>query len=149
MKSSPLDILLIEDDENDVFFMRRAMTKASLAPPIHVAVNGQDALDYLRGAGKYADRATYRLPRCIFLDLKLPFVHGFEVLSWIRDQPALKSMPVLVLTSSPEEKDRQRALQLGAAAYLVKPATAQMLTEALQTLNENLSALSEREADYH
>src|SRR6267378_4592589 len=132
MNSSSRGILLVEDDENDIFFTRRAMAKASLEPPVHVAVNGQDALDYLSGAGEYANRNVYPLPQYIFLDLKLPFLHGFQVLEWMRAQPALKDIPVFVLTSSPEESDRNRAQQLGAAAYLIKPATAQMLSDALK-----------------
>ena len=124
-------VLLVEDDENDVFFMELAMSKARLDPPVHVAVNGQEAIDYLAGAGRYANRVAYPMPRWVFLDLKLPFVHGFEVLEWIRNQPGLASINVLVLTSSPEDRDRQRALQLGAKAYLLKPPTAQMVREVL------------------
>ena len=131
MNPSQLAILLVEDDENDVFFTCRAMAKASLRHPIHVAANGQDALDYLSGAGNYSDRAAYPVPQCLFLDLKLPFVHGFQVLEWMRGQSALKEIPVIVLTSSPEQRDQERAQQLGAAAYLVKPATAQMFSEAV------------------
>ena len=130
-------ILLVEDDEHDIFFMERAMVKANLDPPIHVATNGQDAIDYLRGVGKYPDRATYPLPGCIFLDLKLPFVHGFEVLEWLRSEPPpLRDINVLILTSSPEERDRQRAHELGAKAYLVKPPTPEKLLEALKSFPE-------------
>jgi CheY-like chemotaxis protein len=129
-------ILLVEDDENDVFFMERAMAKANLDSPIHVARDGQEALDYLAGNGRYADRSSYPLPRCIFLDLKLPFINGFEILEWIRNQPNLAHISVLILTSSPEECDRERAGQLGAKAYLVKPPTPQMLREALKSFPE-------------
>lgn len=124
-------ILLVEDDENDVFLMNRALTKANVAKPIHVAINGRDAVDYLGGQGIYSDRSAYPLPNCIFLDLKLPFVHGFEVMEWLRKQPALNNIHVYVLTSSPEDRDRDRAKALGARAYLVKPPTPQMLTEVL------------------
>src|SRR6267142_4902399 len=89
MTPYPPGILLVEDNEDDVFLMQRAMSKANLRPPLHVAVNGQDAIDYLVGTGAYADRAAYPLPHCIFLDLKLPFVDGFEVLEWLGAQPAL------------------------------------------------------------
>jgi CheY-like chemotaxis protein len=126
-------ILLVEDDENDVFFMKLAMSKAMLDPPIHVSDNGQDAIDYLAGSGPYADRTVYPLPRCIFLDLKLPFVHGFEVLEWIGKEASLAGIRVFILTSSPEDRDRQRATQLGAKAYLLKPPTAQMLLEVLES----------------
>lgn len=125
-------ILLIEDDENDVFLMERALKKANLAPPMHIAINGQEALDYLGGQGKYADRATFPMPQCVFLDLKLPFVHGFDVLEWIRTQPSLKDVQVFVLSSSPEERDRQKARQLGAKAYLVKPPTPEILLETFR-----------------
>lgn len=129
-------LLLVEDDENDVFLMERAMAKANLSSPIHVAVNGQEAIDYLSGIGNYGDRSTYPLPHCIFLDLKLPFINGFEVLEWMRSQPSLQGINVIVLTSSPEERDRQRATELGAKAYLVKPPTADSLREVIQFLPE-------------
>lgn len=112
------------------------MSKANLGSPIYVAVNGQEAVDYLSGVGKYGDRTLYPLPHCMFLDLKLPFVHGFEVLEWMRSQPSLQEINVIVLTSSPEDRDRQRATELGAKAYLVKPPTAQSLQEVIQFLPE-------------
>jgi CheY-like chemotaxis protein len=123
--------LLVEDDPNDVFLMERAMSKAHLELPLHVAENGQEAIDYLAGDGKYADRGTYPLPSCIFLDLKLPFINGFEVLEWIRSRPAFSELTVFILTSSPEDRDRERARELGARSYLVKPPTAQVLLETL------------------
>jgi CheY-like chemotaxis protein len=132
MTSRQLAILLIEDNEDDVYFMELALSRAHLEPPIHIADNGQDALDYLSGAGKYADRNVHPLPQCIFLDLKLPFIDGFEILEWIQGQPALRNIPVIILTSSPEEADRQRARQLGARAYPVKPPTPEMLLDALK-----------------
>lgn len=133
MSTQPLGILLVEDDENDVFLMERALTKASIPPPMQVLTNGRQALDYLGGIGPYADRAAHPLPRCLFLDLKLPFVHGFEVLEWIREQPELAGLNVFVLTSSPEERDRKKALQLGAKIYLIKPPTPEMLREVFNT----------------
>jgi CheY-like chemotaxis protein len=125
-------ILLVEDDEDDVFLMERAMAKARIDLPMQVTVNGEQAIDYLAGNGKYADRTTYPLPSCVFLDLKLPFVNGFDVLEWIQGQPPLSALPVIILTSSPEERDRQKAGQLGAKGYLVKPPTPQMLLEILE-----------------
>jgi CheY-like chemotaxis protein len=134
MSASQQSILLVEDDENDVFLMERAVAKARLDLRIHIVTHGQEAIDYLAGNGRYADRSAHPLPACIFLDLKLPYIHGFEVLEWIRKQPSLADIHVLVLTSSPEERDRQRAERLGAKAYLVKPPTPQVLLEVLQTL---------------
>src|ERR1700691_1681169 len=105
-------ILLIEDNEDDVFILKRAMGKLQKWIPMYVAINGQEALDYLRAVGNYKDRKTFPVPSLIFLDLKLPKVHGFEVLTWINQQPEFKNIPVAILTSSPEERDRKRAEEL-------------------------------------
>jgi CheY-like chemotaxis protein len=128
-------ILLVEDDEDDAFFMRRALTKAHIDLPLHIAVNGQEALDYLGGIGQFSDRTKHPLPAIVFLDLKLPYVHGFEVLKWIRSQPSLNDVPVIILTSSPEPRDREKALQLGAKAYLVKPPTRDMVLTVLEAMH--------------
>jgi CheY-like chemotaxis protein len=128
-------VLLIEDNEDDIFLMRRALKKLEVNLPLQVAKDGQEAIDYLDGKGKFFDRVLYPMPSLIFLDLKLPYVHGFEVLSWIRQQDSLQKLPVVVLTSSPEERDRQRAHELGARAYLVKPPDREMLLTALQLLD--------------
>lgn len=82
-------ILLVEDDENDVFFFQRAMNSAGMLNPIQVANDGQTAIGYLQGTGKFADRATFPLPGLIFLDLKLSFVTGLDVLKWIHQQAGL------------------------------------------------------------
>ena len=132
-------ILLVEDDENDVFFMRRALQKANLELPMQVVMDGESAIDYLEGKGHYGDRATHPLPAMVFLDLKLPYLHGFEVLGWIRKQPLLKGLPVIVLTSSPEDRDRQQAAELGARAYCVKPPTREMMLELLAPLADQLA----------
>jgi CheY-like chemotaxis protein len=126
-------ILLVEDNEDDVFFMERAFEKASIQRPMHVAKDGREALAYLQAAGKYADRNSYPMPSLIFLDLKLPFVHGFQVLEWIRQQPSISQIPVIVLTSSPEQSDRDKAEALGAQSYLVKPPTPEMLQGVFQS----------------
>jgi CheY-like chemotaxis protein len=130
-------ILLAEDDENDVFFMKRALQKASVDFPLHVVKDGQEALDYLSGAGKFSDRHQHPLPALILLDLKMPFLNGFDVLAWINTQPSLKSIPVVVLTSSSEERDRQKAAQFGAKSYFVKPPTPDMLQQAMGLLNSS------------
>ncbi|MDB6110046.1 MAG: response regulator receiver protein [Pedosphaera sp.] len=134
MTSQKHCLLLVEDNQDDVFLMKRAMSKANPDLRMHVASDGQEALDYLAGVGNYADRASCPLPQCIFLDLKLPFVHGFEVLEWIRNRPSLAHITVFVLTSSPEDRDLQRAKELGAKAYLVKPPTPQMLLQVLESV---------------
>ncbi len=114
-------ILLVEDEENDVVFMEMALEKAGLTSALQIAEDGEEAISYLSGEGEFADRTRFPLPALIFLDLKLPRVMGMEVLKWIRDQPALDTMVVIILTSSQQRSDIQKACALGANSYLVKP----------------------------
>jgi len=125
-------ILLVEDSEDDVFLFERAMIKAQVSLPVHNARDGQEALDYLQAAGKYDDRNSFPLPLLILLDLKIPLIHGFEVLRWVRGQPSLNNIPVVMLTSSLEEKDRARAIQMGADGYLIKPPTRESLAQVFE-----------------
>jgi CheY-like chemotaxis protein len=113
-------ILLVEDREDDIILIRRAFERISLSNPIHVVRSGEEALAYLAGEGKYSNRAEHPLPEIVFLDLKLPGIDGFDVLEWIRKQPGLRSLPVLVLTSSSQIRDVNRAYELGANSFLVK-----------------------------
>ncbi len=122
-------ILLIEDNEDDVFLMRRALQGARVANPLHVVEDGQEAVDYLGGAGKFADRDMYPLPAVAFLDLKLPYLSGHDVLAWIRKQKELEALVVIVLTSSNEASDLSRCYALGANSYLVKPPTPEQLED--------------------
>jgi CheY-like chemotaxis protein len=127
-------ILLVEDNDDDVFMMRRALTQADVANPLQVVTDGQQALDYLSGAREYADREQHPLPFIIFLDLKLPYFDGFEVLSWMRRERTLDSIVVIVLTSSAEPRDQERAYAMGARSYLVKPPTPDALIQIFQSL---------------
>jgi CheY-like chemotaxis protein len=122
-------ILLVEDNEDDIFLMRRAMKGADVANPLYIVEDGQAAVDYLSGAGKYADRNAFPLPALVFLDLKLPFKSGHQVLAWIRQQPGLASTVVVVLTSSDETRDVEKSYSLGANSYLVKPPTSEQLLD--------------------
>src|SRR5579883_2562317 len=96
-------VLLAEDDENDVFFLERAFKQAQVLNPIHRVRDGEDAIDYLRGEGPYCDREKHPLPQLMLLDLKMPRKNGFEVIMWVREQPCLKRLPIVVLTSSKED----------------------------------------------
>jgi CheY-like chemotaxis protein len=127
-------VLLIEDEEDDAFIMKRALMKVQNAPLMTRVSNGRDAVDYLKGIGKFADRSQYPLPRLIFLDLKLPYVHGFEVLNWIKGQPAFSEIHVTILTSSLEELDRERAVRLGANGFYVKPPKPETLAEIFRSI---------------
>jgi CheY-like chemotaxis protein len=122
-------LLLVEDNEDDIFLMKRALKEARVTNQLCIVEDGQQALDYLAGTGKFADREAYPLPAVVFLDLKLPYVSGHEVLAWIRRQKELESLVVIVLTSSNEASDLSRAYSLGANSYLVKPPTPEQLAD--------------------
>jgi CheY-like chemotaxis protein len=130
-------LLLVEDNEDDVFLMRRALKAANITLPLHLAQDGQEAIDYLDGTGPFSDRTKYPLPTIVLLDLKLPYIPGLQVLTWIRYHEGLKDLPVIVLTSSPEDRDRDKAAELGALGYHVKPPGREViadLTKALQSV---------------
>ncbi len=118
--SAPV-ILLVEDDANDVLLIRHAFRKAEVVVTVQIASDGDQAVAYLYGEGEYADRSRYPLPGLVLLDVKLPRRSGHEVLEWMRAKPVLRRIPVVVLTSSDVPDDRNRAYDLGASSYLVKP----------------------------
>ena len=119
--NKPACILLVDDNRMDVELALDAFREARLSNRVEVAGNGQQALDYLRGEGVYADRESYPLPALILLDLKMPGIDGFDVLRRIKDAPLLKRIPAVILTSSREEGDRALSYDIGANSYLVKP----------------------------
>jgi len=114
-------ILLAEDDENDVLLLERAFHKANLHQSLRIVRDGDQAINYLSGRGEYADRERFPLPFLILLDLKMPGTNGFEVLEWVRNDPELKRLLIVVLTSSHLQADVDRAYELGANSYLIKP----------------------------
>ena len=128
-------ILHVEDDPNDVLFLQHAMKKAGLANPIRVAEDGQEAIDYLQGAGKFADREQFPFPSLVLLDLKLPYVMGLDVLKWIRQQPGI-TLVVLLLTASGEEADIRAGYRLGANGFLVKPSEASKLQDMVKAIGD-------------
>ena len=114
-------ILLAEDREDDVLLIRQAFARAHIPNPLFVVKDGEEVVSYLKGEGKYSSRAEYPLPDLLLLDLKMPRMNGFEVISWIRGQPGLAGLRILVLTSSDEMRDVNKAYNLGANSFLVKP----------------------------
>jgi len=114
-------ILLAEDREDDIILIQRSFKAALMTNPIYVVRNGEEAIDYLKGEGQFANREEYPLPDLLLLDLKMPRIDGFGVLEWIKSAPSLASLRVIVLTSSENIKDVNRAYQLGANSFLVKP----------------------------
>ena len=119
--SAPHVILLAEDRDDDVRLITRAFEQTGVNVPIHVVRDGEEAILYLSGQGKYAVRDEYPLPTVLLLDLKMPRADGFDVLNWIKTQPSLRSLLVLVLTNSEDIRDVNRAYALGANSFLVKP----------------------------
>ncbi|HZZ56663.1 MAG TPA: response regulator [Opitutaceae bacterium] len=136
-------ILLVEDEPDDVFFMKLAFKRAGLIEPPHVARDGHEAIAYLNGEGDFADRSLHPLPSLVLLDLKLPRIMGMEVLKWIRARPEWDLMVVIILTSSQQAKDIREACALRANSYLLKPsnpddlaAIADLLKRYWLTLNQ-------------
>jgi CheY-like chemotaxis protein len=138
-----LSILLVEDNEDDILFVRRAFRQAKLSNPLHVVEDGDSAVAYLAGEGEYADRATHPLPTLILLDLKLPRRSGLEVLQWLRAQPGIGRIPVVMLTSSRQSADVNRAYDLGANGYLSKPVDFDGLLEMVKTIGVYWLVMSE------
>jgi CheY-like chemotaxis protein len=114
-------ILLAEDDENDIFLMGRAFDRAGIPNPLFVVRNGQEAIDYLAGTGDFAQRDKHPLPGLLLLDLKMPWMDGFDVLKWLREHNQFDTLPVVVLTSSKLQADVDKSRQFGVYDYRVKP----------------------------
>lgn len=128
-------ILLVEDNPDDEFLTLKALKKNNLANDVVVARDGVEALDYLFGTGIYEGRDTSVMPEVMLLDLKLPKVSGLEVLKIMRNDPRTKLVPVVVLTSSIEERDLVESYQLGANSYVRKPVDFVEFTQAVKQLD--------------
>src|SRR6266404_974484 len=128
-------ILQVEDDPNDVFLLQHALTKMGVANPIQIARDGQQAIDYLQGAGKFADRAKFPFPCLVLLDLKLPYVMGLDVLGWIRKHPGT-ALTVVMLTASGEDADIAAAYGLGANGFLVKPSESGKFEDMVKSIKD-------------
>jgi len=135
-------ILLAEDSEADELLLRRAFDQKNLDVPIHVVRDGEEAIAYLRGEGKYSCRDEFPLPDLLLLDLKMPRANGFEVIEWVRAQPRLASLRIVVLTTSDQERDIDRAHRVGANSFLVKPISFEEFKTTVQTLHDYWLKLS-------
>ena len=123
-------ILLAEDNSTDVLLIRRAFEKVAVLNRVEVVKDGEQATAYLAGEGHYADRQRYPWPSLVLLDIKLPKKSGFDVLSWMRREPASRRVPVVMFTSSAQPGDIARAYDAGANAYHVKPSDAEPVRPA-------------------
>jgi two-component system, response regulator len=127
-------ILLVEDNPDDVALTLRAFARNNILNDVVIARDGIEALDYLFARGDHADRDPRDVPAMILLDLKLPKLDGLEVLKQIRAAPAIRLVPVVILTSSREEQDRLRSYSLGANSYVQKPVDFECFSEATRQL---------------
>lgn len=130
----PKTLLYVEDEEADRFFVGRAFEIEGNLSALQTVPHGRAALEYLSGAGAFADRTRFPVPAVVLLDLNLPEVHGFEVLKRIRAHPPVSKLPVVVFSSSVREEDRMRAMLLGATEFLQKPTSPTVLREIIRSL---------------
>ena len=121
-------VLLVDDSEDDATLVRIVFERSGFMAPLQVVRDGAEVIAYLRGDREFADRKKFPLPTAVLLDLNMPRESGFEVLAWIRQQPALKRLCVYILSASSQTDDITRAYDLGANSYLVKPSTLDELT---------------------
>ena len=137
-------VLLAEDDPDDILLTHIAFEKARLANPLQVVRDGEEAIAYLKGEGRFADRIRYPFPILLLLDLKMPKLHGFQVLEWLKREPSLHRLPVAVMTSSCDDPHIAKAYELGADSYLIKPPDAEALLALVQRLHAYWLIVNER-----
>jgi CheY-like chemotaxis protein len=137
-------LLHVEDDPNDVLLLQRAFRKANAALTIHAVTDGDKAVAYLSGADEFADREKYPLPTVALLDLKMPRKSGLEVLAWIRNEPKLRRLVVIIFTASKHDDAVNKAYELGANSYLVKPVGFDMLVEVARMVQQYWINTNER-----
>ncbi|HUS34274.1 MAG TPA: response regulator [Verrucomicrobiae bacterium] len=129
-------ILLVDDNPHDVILIRLAFRKVGIIDAIHLVKNGNEAMHYIAGDEKYADRRLYPPPTLVLLDLKMPGANGFEVLKWIRSHEAFADLVVVVMSGSRDDSDIQRAYELGANSYLIKPSKFEDLVRMMESLKD-------------
>ena len=114
-------ILLVEDDKNDICLMQRAFDSAGFLNPIYIVHDGQEAIEYLDGSGRFVQRDKFPLPGLLLMDLKMPLMDGFDVLAWLRAHRQFDTLPVVVITSSKHDLDVDKSREMGVSDYRVKP----------------------------
>jgi CheY-like chemotaxis protein len=134
-------VLYAEDDENDAFFMERAFKKLNARDALRLVPNGREAVNYLAGNGSFADRQASPLPAVVLLDVKMPVLSGLEALAWIRSRREFDALPVVMFTSSTQQRDVDVSRQHGANAYIVKPSNADNLSRLVSSVLEAARSL--------
>jgi len=136
MKTYHITILVVEDDPDDQTLIQRAFRKIGIKSPIHVVGDGAEAIAYMRGEGKYADREKFAYPTFITTDLKMPKADGFAVLEFLKKNPEWKIIPAVVLSASRDLDDIKKSYLLGASSYHVKPQSMEKLEQQLKILHD-------------
>lgn len=129
-------VLYVEDEHFDRVFMELAFEKLGRGPVLRTVTQGSDAIGYLSGKGEFADRTRHPLPSLVLLDLNLGPFSGFEVLEWMRQQPAFRSLPVVIFSSSSRPEDKAKAAHLGALDYIQKPSSGLRFGEVIKALQD-------------
>jgi CheY-like chemotaxis protein len=134
--TNSVSILIADDDTQDTMLIRLAVKRAALGLRLESVTDGAEAIDYLMGRARYSDRQAHPFPSLMLLDLKMPRLGGFDVLQYVRSQPGLRQLPVVIFSSSDDPKDIQRAYNEGANSYLCKPHSNEDLSALLRALEE-------------
>ena len=134
--TKPIHILIADDDEEDRMLIRQAMLKNQVANPMHFVENGEEVLDYLHNRNQFSNNKDCPKPGLILLDLNMPKMDGREAIIEIKKEPALRSIPIVVLTTSGAEEDILRSYNLGVSSFITKPITFQGFIEVMKTLNQ-------------
>lgn len=137
MDYQPFTVLLVEDDLNDIFLVKRAFKMAQIQNPLQIVTDGQEAITYLKGEGPYADRQAHPLPKLIVMDIRMPRKTGFEVIEWVRGAAGpLRRIPIVVVSSSDNPSDINHAYEVGANAYMVKPVDFRAVERLFQSITQ-------------
>jgi CheY-like chemotaxis protein len=136
MGGSHYAILLVEDEENDAMLLKMALKRNNILNPLHWVKDGLEAIAYLNGEGVYANHALYPFPEVLIVDLKMPRMSGLELLQWIRDHSHYKVIPTIIMSSSRQDSDIDRAYELGANTYIIKPSSFDELARVVKLTHE-------------
>jgi len=136
MQNNDYTTLLVEDEENDATLVKMAFKKNNVPKPVQWVKDGMEAVAYLNGEGAYADRALYPFPQILLLDLKMPRMTGLELLQWLRSNSHFRIVPTIILTSSRQEPDIERAYDLGVNTYMIKPSSFDELVNMIKVIHE-------------
>jgi CheY-like chemotaxis protein len=136
MDDTRYTILLVEDDENDATLVKMAFEKNEILNPVQWVTDGLEAIAYLNGEGTYANREAFPFPEVLILDLKMPRMNGLELLAWIREHPEFRVIPTIIMSSSRQDTDVEKAYNLGANTYMIKPSSFEELARMVKLAHE-------------